>query len=867
MTPNELERAITQPAQRRGVMFESALLAALLRDVTDRSGALPLLQYTLTELFESRRGDRITLAAYQQLGGISSALVKRADGLLSSLGASADEVARQVFLRLITFTEGGEDTRRRVLRSELEDLDVDQRLLRSVLDTFGRHRLLSFDRDPATRSPTVEISHEALLTEWTQLRDWIDGARDDVRAQRRLAEALGEWVAADRADAYLLRGGLLEQLQGWSNTTSLQLSGPERAFLDASIVERDREATEIALRENRATVAELRQRRRGRQLAGVGLVAVLVAVLGLFGAVQWRSSVDAKRDVDDLLAVNRLVTASRAQLAKDPELALLLAMQSLRQTVGLGYATEEAVDALHFALQELGVQYDVDAGTRVAARPGSQGPVGVYALPPNELIELADSIASRTLTDGQCQEFLSSACPAVVDVPGDLELRRGLDAYAGADPQPLEGTTVTICLCNNTELGPGLARELAAFTDRTGIRVELTSLSPENYNGFDPAQPDRRPDVVVFNHDIPEWASNRAIDIARFVDPETLRSDFGDFLLSFGMSDSDGSEPAGNGAVRAIPLAVNSKGLVFYPKAEFQKAGYQIPATWDELLALSDRIRADGHTPWCFGFESGAATGWPGTDFLESLVLRVGGVEMYDAWTRGEIGFTSPAVMKAGRLADALVSEPGYVRGGATSISDENFANQLNAMLARDSVTGETEPECWLYHQADFALASIPAADQVGTDVDVFVLPPIDPSQPTPIIGTASFMSALVDRPEVRAFMDFVASPEWGSTNWAASRSDAFISPNQRFDPTNYGEVSDPPVDVRRRIAAATLSALKSDAFRMDASDLMPAEIGGLTFEGGLGAFFQGMVDWVDGTRTIEKVFADIDAAWAALPR
>ncbi len=285
----------------------------------------------------------------------------------------ADEVARQVFLRLITLTEGGEDTRRRVLRSELEDLDVDRRLLRSVLDTFGRHRLLSFDRDPVTRSPTVEISHEALLTEWTRLRDWIDGARDDVRAQRRLAEALREWVAADRADAYLLRGGLLEQLQGWSSTTSLQLSGPERAFLDASVAERDREAEEILLRENRAAVAELRQRRRGRQLAGVGLVAVLVAVLGLFGAVQWRSSVDAKRDVDDLLMVNRLVTASTAQLAKDPELALLLAMQSLRQTVDLGYATEEAVDALHFALQELGVQYDVDAGNTGRGQTGIAG--------------------------------------------------------------------------------------------------------------------------------------------------------------------------------------------------------------------------------------------------------------------------------------------------------------------------------------------------------------------------------------------------------------------------------------------------------------------------------------------------------------
>ena len=112
--------------------------------------------------------------------------------------------------------------------------------------------------------------------------------------------------------------------------------------------------------------------------------------------------------------------------------------------------------------------------------------------------------------------------------------------------------------------------------------------------------------------------------------------------------------------------------------------------------------------------------------------------------------------------------------------------------------------------------------------------------------------------------MDFVASPEWGAT--LGRRGDAFISPNQRFDLSNYGDVShDPAADVTKRIADATQSALQSDAFRMDASDLMPAEIGGLTLEGP-GAFFQGMVDWVDGTRTIEQVFADIDAKWAALP-
>ena len=128
----------------------------LVREVTDRPGALPLLQYTLTELFEHRRSVRVDYATYEALGGVSGTLVS-AEGLLTSLGDEAHEMARQVFLRLVTFNEGGEETRRRVLRSELEDLDVDRLMLHSVLDTFGRHRLLSFVRNTITRSPTVEI--------------------------------------------------------------------------------------------------------------------------------------------------------------------------------------------------------------------------------------------------------------------------------------------------------------------------------------------------------------------------------------------------------------------------------------------------------------------------------------------------------------------------------------------------------------------------------------------------------------------------------------------------------------------------------------------------------------------------------------
>jgi DNA-binding SARP family transcriptional activator/ABC-type glycerol-3-phosphate transport system substrate-binding protein/tRNA A-37 threonylcarbamoyl transferase component Bud32 len=863
MSTQELERAITRPAEQHGVTFAPALVAQLVKDVTDRSGALPLLQYTLTELFEGRLGGRIDFAAYTALNGISGALVKRAEGLLTSLGSGAEEVARQVFLRLVTFNDDGEDTRRRVIQRELEDLDVDRQMLRSVLDTFGRHRLLSFDRDPITRSPTVEISHEALLTEWTRLRGWINGARGDVRMQRRLSEAMREWVAAGRSDDFLLRGGLLEQIAGWAATTSLQLSGPERTFLGASISERDREEEEAFQREERAVVAERRQRQRGRQLLIVGLVAVLVGALAVFGTVQWRSALDAKSDVDALLMVSDLVDASEQVLDDDPELALLLAMESVRETVGFGFASEEAVDAVHFALHELSMQYDVEPGTPVAPRSGPRGLVGVYALPPSELLALAEQSTERTLTAAECAAYLGGGCSVDVEVPADLDVRGGLDSYGSGGAAALAGTTVRVSAPTLDDAG--FLHELASFTERTGIAVQLTPVDAEAAANPWAGEPSRRPDVVVFNGSIPEWAESRALDIGRFVDREELRSDFGDYMLGFGSSRTPFGAP-GDGSVRAIPVNMHPKGLVIYPKRAFEEAGYALPATWQELVTLSDRIVADGGAPWCFGFESGEGSGWPGTDWLESLVLRVGGVETYDAWTRGEIGFTSPQVMEAGRYADSVIFSPGYVRGGPSSISSGEFYTGPSEMLARDDITGQPAPTCWFAHLPSFVLNSdwSPESAELGTNLDFFVLPPVDGNQPTPMTGGAELVSALVDRPEVRAFMEFVASPEWGEV-WARNTQSVFMSPNLRFDASAYGNTSDPAIAVLVRLSELAHSALESGTFRFDASDAMPSAIGGMTDEFEPGAFWQGMLDWVDGVRSIEQVFADIDAEWAAL--
>ena len=227
MSPEELERAIVAPADRGGLVVEPALVAAIIADVVDRPSALPLLQYALTELAERTEDRVLSLDAYRRIGGVSGALARRSEKLFSAMNEEGRDACRKLFLRLVTVSEDGEETRLRVRRSELADM-ADARATEGIIESFGRHRLLAFDRDPDTREPTVEIPHGALLRAWERLRGWIDDARDDIRTQRRLAASASEWNRSERDPSFLLRGSHLEQLEEWAGTTTLTLSADDR---------------------------------------------------------------------------------------------------------------------------------------------------------------------------------------------------------------------------------------------------------------------------------------------------------------------------------------------------------------------------------------------------------------------------------------------------------------------------------------------------------------------------------------------------------------------------------------------------------------------------------------------------------------
>jgi class 3 adenylate cyclase len=344
LSPDELEQAISRPAERAGVALEKGLVAQIVADVIDQPGSLPLLQYALTELFDHRRGSTMTLGAYSDIDGVSGALVGRAESLYRGLGSSTQGAVRQLFLRLAASEEEVGVTRRRVPQADVISIG-DRSDMEEALATFGRARLLSFDRDPATGAATVEVAHEALLMKWPRLRGWLDAAREDVRAQRRLASSAREWADEGRDPSFLITGPRLLQLDAWRESSDVAITKDEREFLEASVAEHRRRQAEEEAREVRERELERRSVRRLRALVVVMTLAAVVAGAITIFAFSQRSRAEEQARA---ARARELSAAALANLDVDPELSILLAVQAIDQTRSAdGYVLREAEEALH----------------------------------------------------------------------------------------------------------------------------------------------------------------------------------------------------------------------------------------------------------------------------------------------------------------------------------------------------------------------------------------------------------------------------------------------------------------------------------------------------------------------------------------
>jgi len=294
----------------------------------------------------------------------------------------------------------------------------------------------------------------------------------------------------------------------------------------------------------------------------------------------------------------------------------------------------------------------------------------------------------------------------------------------------------------------------------------------------------------------------------------------------------------------AAPLMASVKGYIWYSPAEFDEKGYDIPKTLDELTALSKKIAADGdHKPWCVGLESGEATGWPGTDWIEDFVLRQSGPEVYDKWVTHQIPFNDPAIVKAFDAVGDYLKNPDMVNGGIGDVSTQiSEAFQTAGLPILDG-------ECSLHHQASFYETfwnpdggDANTVDPGGT-IFAFLMPPVDADGPQQVTGGGEFPVAFRDANEVEAVRAFLSSDTWANIRVGEG---GVISANKGLDPEKASS----------ELLKQSIEILQSEdtTFRFDGSDLMPGAVGA-------DSFWKGVVAWVSGQSTQATVDA-IEASW-----
>jgi len=289
--------------------------------------------------------------------------------------------------------------------------------------------------------------------------------------------------------------------------------------------------------------------------------------------------------------------------------------------------------------------------------------------------------------------------------------------------------------------------------------------------------------------------------------------------------------------VYGLFISADLKSLVWYSPKAFAAKGYEVPTSWPAMIELCNKIVADGGTPWALGMESGAASGWVGTDWVEDIMLRTAGPDLYDKWVNHEIPWTHPAVKKAFEYFGQIVNAPGYVYGGATGALMIFFGDSPNALFT-------DPPAAYMHRQATFIQSFILTANPglvAGEDYDVFPFPPISPIFGNPLLGAGDLISAFNDTAETRALLNYLASAE-AQGIWCKALGKLAV--NKTVDPSIYPD----PITVK----AAEMLA-NAEVFRFDGSDLMPAAVGA-------GTFWSGVLDFVSGI-PLDTVLASIEAS------
>ena len=408
----------------------------------------------------------------------------------------------------------------------------------------------------------------------------------------------------------------------------------------------------------------------------------------------------------------------------------------------------------------------------------------------------------------------------------------------------LEGEEVFITGALVGNDAAGFQENFDSFTEETGIIVSFQGSDNFEQEVQIQMESGDTPDIAL-------WPQPGAVvDAAQrgyLVSLEDLGVDMDEYRASFssyivGLGEVDGAHYGG-------AHAFNLKSIVWYQPAEFEARGYSIPSTWDEMIALADQIVADGMTPFCFGMYSNGASGWLATDWMEDIMLRTGeGTATYDKWVSHDIPFNDPVVKNAATFLSQIMHTEGYVVGGTDAIVSTYFGNAQDPMFEKDA---NGNPGCFMHRQASFITSFWPEAAQAGagSETTVFPFPAMDDGLPKAALGAGDMFGVFNDREATIEVVNYMLSSNFFEA--AAQRPDnSRIYGHVDFDTSLYSK------DITRVLADTITGALAENAFRFDASDLMPPEVGA-------GSFWKEMMNLaVEGPGYIDTALNNIETSW-----
>ena len=330
-------------------------------------------------------------------------------------------------------------------------------------------------------------------------------------------------------------------------------------------------------------------------------------------------------------------------------------------------------------------------------------------------------------------------------------------------------------------------------------------------------------------------------------DIEAMEENHSEFWMNLGLCE-DGNH-------YGIPWFPNFKSIVFYHEPTFTEMGYEVPETYEDMVALSQQIVDDGMTPWCFGFESGGATGWPGTDWIEDIFVRLHGADAYSQWYQHEIPFDDPQVVEAFDTFGEIFNGEGFVLGGSENVPGVNFNDSPGPLFS-------DPPGCLMLKQGSFisnVFVDQPEYED-GEESEILTFPfPTIGGQSGALGGGDTLIVFDGAEENVQAVMDWI-TPEWqcvlaSSTGGGVSEFGGHgVEGVERLPGHKDVNLDCYESEQSRAFAEAITTALDEQTFVFDASDLMPPAVG-------QGSFWEGMVDFAGGSSS-EEVTSTIESSW-----